>query len=231
MTVKRESYSPARDGRMSRRSLEILEAARGLFARNGYESTSVSDIAGAVGVADGAIYRHFPSKRAVLFEVIREFYEPVIVMAKENIAGISDPHQRLRYLIWLQARAFAEQPELCRLIIAEARPMQDYYESEIADLNRRYTSLLVDAVAAGQSEGTFRDDVEPTMVRDLVYGGIEHIAWRAVTGRGEIDPDVIADDLTNLISSGLDAAGAPEPDRDLAARVARLEKIIDRTQA
>jgi len=229
--VNSESYSPVKDTRMNRRAAEILEAARGLFARNGYESTSVSDIAGAVGVADGAIYRHFPSKRAVLYEVIREFYEPVIDMASENVSGIGDVRQRLRYLIWLQVRAFTEQPELCRLIIAEARPMEDYYESEIADLNRRYTSLLVDVVVAGRSDGTFRRDVEPTMVRDLVYGGIEHIAWGAVTGRGEIDPDVIADDLTNLICSGLEGGGAHGAAEDLVARVARLEEIVDRTES
>jgi len=216
---------------MSERSAEILDAARDLFARNGYESTSVSDIAGAVGVADGAIYRHFPSKRAVLYEVIREFYEPVIVMARENIAGIGDVRQRLRYLIWLQVRAFTEQPELCRLIIAEARPMEDYYESEIADLNRRYTSLLVEVIAAGQRQGTFRGDVDPTMLRDLVYGGIEHIAWGAVTGRSEIDPDSIADNLTQLICTGLDASGTLEIEPDLQAQVARLEALVDRMES
>jgi AcrR family transcriptional regulator len=229
--VKSESYSPAGNTRTSRRAAEILDAARVLFARNGYESTSVSDIAGAVGVADGAIYRHFPSKRAVLYEVIREFYEPVIDMASENVNGIVDVRQRLRYLIWLQVRAFTEQPELCRLIIAEARPMEDYYESEIADLNRRYTSLLVDVVVAGQHDGTFRRDVEPTMVRDLVYGGIEHIAWGAVTGRGEIDPDVVADDLAGLICGGLDVHPADPATSDLIARVVRLEEIVDRTES
>ncbi len=213
---------------MSERSAEILEAARDLFAQNGYESTSVSDIAGAVGVADGAIYRHFPSKRAVLYEVIREFYEPVIVMARENIRGIGDVRQRLRYIIWLQVRAFTEQPELCRLIIAEARPMEDYYESEIADLNRRYTSLLIDVVIAGQREGIFREDIEPTMVRDLVYGGIEHIAWGAVTGRSEIDPDVVADDLTRLIFSGLGVRHGEAGISGLATQVDRLESLIDR---
>ncbi len=206
---------------MSERSAEILDAARDLFARNGYESTSVS----------GAIYRHFPSKRAVLYEVIREFYEPVIVMARENIAGIGDVRQRLRYLIWLQVRAFTEQPELCRLIIAEARPMEDYYESEIADLNRRYTSLLVEVIGAGQRQGTFRGDVDPTMLRDLVYGGIEHIAWGAVTGRSEIDPDTIADNLTQLICAGLDASGTLEIEPDLQAQVARLEALVDRMES
>ncbi len=221
-----ESYSQQREPRTGRRSGEILAVAREMFARRGYDGTSVSDIAGAVGVADGAIYRYFPSKRAVLYEVIRQFYEPVIVMAAENVVGIGDVRQQFRYLIWLQVRAFTEEPELCRLIIAEVRPMEDYYESEIAELNRRYTSLLVDVVTRGQREGVFRADVDATMVRDLVYGGIEHIAWGAVTGRADIDAGAVADDLTRLLCAGLEAR--TDPGDDLAARVARIEEMMER---
>ena len=93
--------------------------------------------------------------------MIREFYEPVIDMATTNVHGMSGARARLRYLIWLQLRAFTEQPDLCRLIIAEARPMEDYYESRIADLNRRYTMLLVEAVEDGQRSAAFRSDVDP----------------------------------------------------------------------
>jgi AcrR family transcriptional regulator len=197
-----------------------------LFATSGYDRTSISDISTAVGVADGAIYKHFSSKREILSEVIREFYEPVIDMAASNVKGMSGASERLRYLIWLQLRAFTEQPELCRLIIAEARPMEDYYESRIADLNRRYTALLVDVVEDGQRNGEFRNDVDSAMVRDLVYGGIEHIAWGAVTGRRTVEPQRVADSLTGLVLNGL--ARHDTPDTRLADTVDRLELLADR---
>ena len=210
------------------RATQILAAARTLFAAGGYDQTSISDIARAVGVADGAIYKHFTSKREILYEVIREFYEPVIDSAGTNIGGMSGARERLQYLIWLQLRAFTEQPELCRLIIAEARPMEDYYESRIADLNRRYTTLLVDVVEDGQRDGVFRRDVEPAMVRDLVYGGIEHIAWGSVTGRRAVDPTAVADTLTSLVCNGLADSDAPR-DR-LEDAVDRLERLADRIE-
>jgi AcrR family transcriptional regulator len=199
-----------------------------LFGASGYDQTSISDIATAVGVADGAIYKHFTSKREILYEVIREFYEPVIDMAASNVQGMSGTRERLRYLIWLQLRAFTEQPELCRLIIAEARPMEDYYESRIADLNRRYTALLIDVVEDGQRSKEFRDDVDPAMVRDLVYGGIEHIAWGAVTGRRTVDPNKVADSLTSLVCDGLKSRS--DEDGRLADAVDRLEHLADRLE-
>ena len=223
--AKRESYSLERNRRSSRRSNEILDAARALFAENGFDGTSISDIANSAGLADGAIYKHFDSKRALLFEVIRSFYEPVIVLASETVAGIPDVRGRLRYLIWLQLRAFAEEPDVCRLIIAEARPMHDYYESEVADLNRRWTSLLVEVIKEGQFDGSFRSDVPATMIRDLVYGGIEHIAWGAATGHGEIDVDDVADRLTRLVCEGVETRSARG--RELDARVARLEGLVE----
>jgi len=221
-----EYRSPRASSRGGSRRVQILAAARKLFGAGGYDQTSISDIATAVGVADGAIYKHFTSKREILYEVIREFYEPVIDMAATNVHGMSGARERLRYLIWLQLRAFTEQPELCRLIIAEARPMEDYYESRIADLNRRYTALLVDVVDDGQRAGEFRGDVDPAMVRDLVYGGIEHIAWGAVTGRRTVDPTQVADSLTSLVCNGLERR-SDEGSR-LQGAVDRLEDLADR---
>ena len=55
------------------RKREILDTAMRLFCENGYEKTSISDIAKAVGVAQGLCYRYFPSKEA-LFDCAIEQY-------------------------------------------------------------------------------------------------------------------------------------------------------------
>lgn len=49
---------------------KILLEALQLFAANGYEGVSVSDIAGALGVTKGALYRHYPSKRAIFDSIL-----------------------------------------------------------------------------------------------------------------------------------------------------------------
>ena len=52
----------------------IMRTSMELFAKKGYEAVSVSDIAGALGVTKGALYRHFDSKRAI-FEAILQCME------------------------------------------------------------------------------------------------------------------------------------------------------------
>lgn len=49
---------------------EILQAALHLFARDGYEAVSVSQIAGALGITKGALYRHYESKRDIFLHII-----------------------------------------------------------------------------------------------------------------------------------------------------------------
>jgi hypothetical protein len=67
----------------------------------------------------------------------------------------------------------------------------------------------------------------------VIYGGIEHLAWNAVNGRGSIDVERTADALTDLILGGVGARaeeppGAPER---LAAQLDRLERALRRKKA
>ena len=78
------------------RKQEILDTALKLFGENGYEKTSITDIAKAIGVAQGLCYRYFPSKEA-LFDSAIEEYADVLV---EQFAGAEkDDHKTLRQII------------------------------------------------------------------------------------------------------------------------------------
>ena len=207
---------------------QILEVARELFGDDGYDATSVAEIARRVGVVEGAIYRHFPSKRDLLHQVIRSFYEPLIESATGGVASIDAPRERVRFLIRRQLEAMAHDPLLCRLIISEARSFDDYYESEVAQLSRRYTSLFVDAYRDGVERGIFRSDVPAELVRDLVYGSIEHLAWSALSGHRSVDLDTTTDQLFAVVCGGIEGAAATDPGRSLDRDLQKLESVAER---
>ena len=78
------------------RKQEILDTALKLFGEHGYEKTSISDIAKAIGIAQGLCYRYFPSKEA-LFDSAIEQYADVLL---EQFAGIEkDKYKTLRQVI------------------------------------------------------------------------------------------------------------------------------------
>ncbi len=71
--------------RADKRPDELLDAALGLFAENGYAETRMDDVARQAGVSKGAVYHYFPSKRALLEGLIRRAVVPV---AEEAVAGV-----------------------------------------------------------------------------------------------------------------------------------------------
>jgi TetR/AcrR family fatty acid metabolism transcriptional regulator len=146
---------------MQDRTDAILDAAKSVFAESGFAGASIADIARRAGVSDGLVYRYFENKRDLLFHVLRAFYQRIIADLQTTVL---------------------REPQF------EARVASDYQGSAIQALNRTYTSILIRIVDAAVAAGEIRADIDPRLLRDVIFGAIEHRAWRIIHGRGGIDP-------------------------------------------
>ena len=76
----------------------ILDAAESLFARQGYQATTIKQVAAEVGVQGPALYKHFASKRALFEEVLERLFEPFTALLAEGAGtggdqrGIMEQH-------------------------------------------------------------------------------------------------------------------------------------------
>ena len=70
---------------MGNRKEEILIVALHLFARDGYEAVSVSQIAGELDMTKGALYRHYKSKRDIFDSIVKRMEQQDSVQARENV--------------------------------------------------------------------------------------------------------------------------------------------------
>ncbi len=189
----------------------ILVAARDLFRERGYEAVSMCEIAGRVGVVEGLLYKYFATKRALLMAVLTHWYEDLFGDYTRELAGIEGHRERLYRLIWRHLRAVRDDPRLCHLMFREVQSERDYHGTELHRLNRRYTSLLLQVITAGVSAGAFRADLPPTLLRSMIYGGIEHHCWNYVHGRGRLDVDQLAEQITRLLCEGLTPPAGRRP--------------------
>ncbi len=139
----------------------ILNAARREFAAKGLQATSMADIARNAGVSDGLLYRYFENKRALVDQVLHEFYERLLARLEKEVARHSTIEDQLGTLIQLHLSAFVEEPDLCRLFIAEVRVASNYPGSNIQTLNRRYTGVLLRIVESALKKGRSRRDWMP----------------------------------------------------------------------
>lgn len=225
-TARRQVFRLSKERRVS----DIMAAARSVFREKGYEDAPLSDIAERANVVEGSIYRYFENKRDLLVKVIEDWYESMLADYDQHLAGIAGTRNRLRYMIWRHLKTIHDEPALCNLMFQFLRTGKDYSHTAVHELNRRYTRRTLDIVREGVDAGELRDDVSLALVRDMIYGCVEHRTWSYLRGEGEFDPDATADAIVELILSGLRKRG-PEPAPARADLAERIEKAVARLES
>ncbi len=214
-------------------------AARSIFCRRGYGEASIAEIAAEAGIAEGTIYKFFASKRELMMRVIERWYEQMLAEFNASLPGIVGARNKVRFIIWRHLSFLKRDLDIARLCLHEGRNSRDYYQSQVYQLNRRYTHLLLEALREGVRHGEFRVDTPITLLRDMVFGGIDHHTSAMLFGHGDIDPERSAELMVGLIFAGIEprvasAAVSPDPSSGpwagLQQAVARLEAIADRIE-
>lgn len=213
-----------------RRVTDIMDAARDAFREKGYEEALISDIALRAEVVEGSIYRYFDNKRDLFIKVIEHWYHGMLLDYDRQLTGISGTRNRLRYMIWRHLVTVHEEPALCRLMFELVRSGPEYSSTAIFELNRQYTRRTLDIVRQGMADGELRPDLELRLVRDMIYGCVEHRTWAYLRGEGDFSPDSLADQIVDLVLGGI----RESPTTTSAAMpqdvLERLERAVDRLE-
>jgi TetR/AcrR family transcriptional regulator, fatty acid metabolism regulator protein len=168
----------------------ILGAAVRVFARKGYHSSRVGDIAEEAGVAHGLLYHYFASKEELLETVFRETWSELLE-AFARVAGSDEPAgEQLRQVAAILLRSWRRDPDLVRVLVREVGRSQTLPSrvDEIGSVFRAIEGI----VERGQAEGVFRADVEPRLASWIFYGAIEEILTGWVLGQLEEGDEAVA---------------------------------------
>lgn len=168
----------------------ILDAAVRVFARKGYHSSRVGDIAEEAGVAHGLLYHYFASKEELLETVFRETWSELLE-AFARVAESDEPAaEQLRQVAAILLRSWRRDPDLVRVLVREVGRSQTLPSrvDEIGSVFRAIEGI----VERGRSRGEFRDDVEPKLVSWIFYGAIEEILTGWVLGQLEEGDEAVA---------------------------------------
>src|ERR1019366_5637620 len=131
---------------------------------------------------------------------------------------------RLRFLIWRHLTVIHNEPGMCRLIFNQLRAWPEYRRTSVFDLTREYTRRTLEILQQAIDAGEFRADLPLRIVRDMIYGGVEHHTWVYLRGEGDFSPDAAADAMTEMVYRGLaraEPAVSPPPAAEITLR--RLE--------
>jgi len=212
-----------------RRVKDIEAAARDAFVQNGYAKTAVSDIAARAGVAEGTIFTFFPSKRDLVIRVVELWYETMLQLFDETLPGIQGAENKMRFIIRQHLKSLHENPELARLCSNEVRNEGDYYQGPLYELNRRYTHVFTEVFKDGVASGEFRGGVSAALIRDLVFGGIDHHISGFLFGQAKLDIDHSTNAFMNVLRLVIGKAEVEPPALDrIEHAVARIEAVADK---
>ncbi|WP_421852678.1 TetR/AcrR family transcriptional regulator [Novosphingobium sp.] len=211
------------------RRAEIVAAARELTRERGFDQVGMGDVARAVGVVEGAVYRYFPSKDALLLAVVSEWYERALEDYDRGLRLIEGCRNQLRYMVWRHLDMVHRDPDLADLVFKKIRALPNYRETVVYDLNQKYTILTTGIVRQAMETGELNRNVPLRIVRDLLFGSVEHHCFAYIRGEGDFSPVDAAEAIVDIVYRGLQAP-VREPaalDR-LAALTDRLEAIANR---
>ncbi len=153
----------------------ILDAAVRVFARQGFHTCRVSDIADEAGVAYGLVYHYFSSKEEILDTLFLERWE-VMLGAIAEVDGTARPaREKLEAIAAFIIDSYRHDPQLMKVIIVEVtRAANTFGLTHLAKIREAYAGIAA-IVARAQAEGAFRRQITPEFAAQAFYGCIEQV--------------------------------------------------------
>jgi AcrR family transcriptional regulator len=153
----------------------ILEAAVRVFARQGFHTCRVSDIADEAGVAYGLVYHYFSSKEEILDTLFLERWDVMLVAISEVDASSRSPREKLQAIAGFIVDSYRHDPELMKVIIVEVtRAANTFGRTHLAKIREAYRQIA-GIVARAQAAGVFREQISPEFAALAFYGLIEQV--------------------------------------------------------
>jgi AcrR family transcriptional regulator len=185
----------------------ILSAAIRVFARQGFHTCRVSDIADEAGVAYGLVYHYFPSKETILDTVFLERWDLMLTAIADADAAARPPREKLRAIATFILESYRRDPDLMKVIIVEVtRAANTFGRTHLAKIQVAYDRIAA-IVESAQRDGTFRSDVDARFAAQAFYGLVEQVLtiWifeEREVGRPELERTVAQ--IVEIICGGLE---------------------------
>jgi AcrR family transcriptional regulator len=198
MSIERAT---AAQTQLQARRAKMCRTAALLFRDRGYDATSVSDVARALGMTKAGLYHHFESKEALLFEIVMYGLERVRDEVIIPVRAVKDPEGRLRQLITRHARIATRAQGAITELNDEIRALPPGARRQVEQRMRVYVDLIRDTLIELKAAGRLRD-LDPTVATFSLLG---MILWlpRWFRQGGRLDQEEVAEEIANFALGGL----------------------------
>lgn len=195
---------------MSRKE-EILRVASNLFLENGYDRTSLADIASVVGILKGSLYHYIASKDELLFEVILE----TIAAAEADLSSALSENVEPRRVLEHHIRYLAWHYSGVAFLMREAAQLPGFRREVVGKRFEEFEESLAEAIRRAQDRQQVAGGDARTMAR-IILSACSWVGWDKSEFQARTE---IADCLAKLLQ-GVITLPMPRASRDVEFRAA-----------
>ncbi|MDJ0897519.1 MAG: TetR/AcrR family transcriptional regulator [Xenococcus sp. MO_188.B8] len=146
----------------------ILQAALKLFARKGYDGTTTKDLANAAKVAEGTLFRYFPSKKAILIEVATSGWIEILTDLLTELSEMGS-YQAISQVMRRRMINMHENADLLRVCFIEAQHHSELRERIQSEVIEKMTDVAEAFFETAMSKGIYRE-MSPKIVAQVFLG-------------------------------------------------------------
>ena len=195
----------------------ILDAAIHVFARKGFHSCRVSDVADEAGVAYGLVYHYFQSKEEILDTLFTERWQLMIdAIVSIDQRRDASARDKLYMVASFIIDSYRHEPDLMKVIIVEVTRAANTFGLRHLTKIREAYELIGKIVDDARRDGSFKSDISGEFAAMCFYGAIEQLlsAWIFdIVPQTDEEFERAKSLVVEAICSGLEA----EPARGLSA--------------
>ncbi|MEA2211993.1 MAG: hypothetical protein QOF83_1941 [Solirubrobacteraceae bacterium] len=175
----------------------MVSTAAAVFARQGYDQTTMQDLAASMGLATGALYHYFGSKEQLLRAICDELMEPMLERAREVSLSDAPPAERLRTLVRMWVTHVIEYCDHVLVFQQERHVIEfDPKWRKFHDSRKAFEHIIRHALDEAQTDGPRTGDSRLEVA--ALLGMVNHTpAWYRLSGR--LRPDELAEGYLALL--------------------------------
>lgn len=194
---------------------QIMDFAAELFAEKGVGGTTVREIGERAGVFSGSLYHYFPSKNALVQEILSRYMADIERRFGRVVEESATPWDTVRGLIRETLAVIESHPHPTAIYQQNRQYLREHGLLEAVDTaSREMRNHWLRALSAGVADGTFRPDVPI----DIFYRAVRDSLWASMhwPSRTEYTTEEFTDLLTALFFDGF-VSSYPSPSTDRRA--------------
>ena len=153
---------------------KILIAAEKIFAQQGYAKSRISQIAKEAGVSEPTVYDYFANKEELLLAIPEKRFENYLRGLPE-IFEQKTPLRKLRRFINYFFSLFATEQDFLKTFLLQIQLHRRFYGSKAFEKFKNYFRVIESIVEEGKADGSFRQDVNPRVFRNMLIGTFNNL--------------------------------------------------------